>query len=110
MRRSFRGAGPVPVDVKHRRPAGLSGGLRCSPRPWAGGARVLSLGLSARWMAGPLALPLGPLGSQVHRLDIAPREEADAPAETASPPAGVKALQDLNDVTAAEAELGGVLG
>lgn len=57
--------------------------------------------------AGPAP---GPLWSQVHRLDVAPREEADAPTEPAPPPAGVQALQDLDDVTAAEAELGGVLG
>lgn len=46
----------------------------------------------------------------MHGLDVAPREETHLPAEPASPPVRVQVLQDLDDVTAAEAELGGVLG
>lgn len=49
--------------------------------------------------------PWVPLWSEVHRLDVAPWEEAYVPAEPASPPVGVQVLQDLDDVTAAEAEL-----
>lgn len=104
----FRGAGPIPVIMKHQRPARQSRSPCSCPKPWIGGASVLSP--RAWWTAGPLTQPLGPIWSQVHRLDVAPREEANPPGEPAPPPAGVKALQDLNDVTAAEAELGGVLG
>lgn len=45
------------------------------------------------------------LQSEVHGLDVAPWEETNVPAEPASPPVGVQVLHDLNDVTAAEAEL-----
>lgn len=104
----FRGAGPIPVSMKHQRPARQSRRPCSRPKPWIGGASVLSP--RAWWTAGPLTQPLGPLQSHVHRLDVAPREEADPPREPAPPPAGVKALQDLNDVTTTEAELGGILG
>lgn len=48
--------------------------------------------------------------SQVHGLDIAAWEEAEVPTQLAPPPVGVRALQNLDDVATAEAELGGVLG
>lgn len=49
--------------------------------------------------------PWAALRSEVHRLDVAPWEETNVPAEPASPPVGVQVLQDLDDVTTAEAEL-----
>lgn len=56
-----------------------------------------------RWSAD--SAPWALLWSELHRLDIAPREEANAPTVPAPPPVGVQGLQDLDDVTAAEAEL-----
>lgn len=104
----FQGTGPIPVSMKLQRPARQSRHPCSCPKPCIGGASVLSP--HAWWTAGPLTQPLGPLRSQVHRLDVAPREEADPPREPAPPPAGVKALQDLNDITVTEAELGRILG
>lgn len=46
----------------------------------------------------------------MHGLHVAPREEAHAPAGSAPPPVRVRALHNFDDVPAAEAELGGVLG
>lgn len=74
------------------------------------GVHGLSPDFSVLWTDGLLARPPAPLRSEVHRLDVAPGEETHLPAEPASPPVRVQVLQDLDDVTAAEAELGGVLG
>lgn len=72
------------------------------------GVSMSSLDLSSCKMARRPDRPPG--CSQVHGLHITPWKEANAPAGPASPPVGVWALQDLDDVATAEAELRGVLG
>jgi hypothetical protein len=83
--------------------------LGCAKWPWVawGGGPVLS---GHQVLGGRRAgrCPL-PWSSQVHRLHVAPREEALAATGPAPPPVGVRPLQDLDDVTAAEAELRRVL-
>lgn len=92
-------------EVAVRRPTFQSKALGSPCGTRGGGVHVLSLDLSVGGMEGLPALPHGPAWSQVHRLDVAPREEAHTPAEPAPPPVRVHALQDLDDVAAAEAEL-----
>lgn len=82
--------------------------MRLSPVGPRDGASASSLGTSvsggrmACWLC---PRPGPPPRSQLYRLDVAPWEEAHASTEPAPPPVGVQALQDLDDVTAVEAEL-----
>lgn len=92
--------------------AGLGIQRPCAcPRPLAEphgtqrGVHGLSLDCNVQWTDGLPTLAPALLRSEVHRLHVAPREETNVPAEPASPPVGVQALEDFDDVTAAEAEL-----
>lgn len=106
---------PVPVCAKQRVPGPGSEEAhirvqdpRLSPVGPGDGASTSPLwtSVSARCVVCRLCPhPRAPLRLQLHWLDIAPREEADASAQPAPPPVGVEVLQDLNDVTAVEAEL-----
>lgn len=48
----------------------------------------------------------GLMGSQVYRLDVAPRKKTQTPTGPAPPPMLVPTLHDFHDVTSAEAKLG----